>query len=357
MLKISRLQRTPVDRLTEIWAARYVPDLSTLSLPQEQLSLTELLEAASSNGRKETVTKLQRILDIHCKCAGIQTSVLFAYIPNVVNLTEAQGIARAAGQVYQAILDIHRQESPTNAFLTGLHETTIIDMSSAMPGLDPDIVEQLATALELPLQRFREQHLSSSDRRALGFMSTQFHLSAKLVLNRLTLAEQVLLSPYFRFVEEQVCIPWQRICTAAANHADNSPALLLVEQMLPKSRKIAASVFRKAVQIFPNYRSRRGKLSEPGVKASSIRDIEMFQAYLWLCVLEGRMAAVEEELYPLSAMVYPSVNVTWELVEQMLRLLVDEIVMQVSPSQVSLVQPYLSAMQEIFAPPQLGAEW
>jgi hypothetical protein len=83
----------------------------------------------------------------------------------------------------------------------------------------------------------------------------------------------------------------------------------------------------------------------------------MFQAYLWLCVLEGRMAAIEEELYPLSAMVYPSVNVTWELVEQMLRLLVDEIVMQVSPSQVSLVQPYLSAMQQIFAPPQIDAEW
>jgi hypothetical protein len=357
MLKISRLQETPVDRLTEIWAARYVPDLSTLSLSEEQLSLAELLEAASPKGRKETVTKLQRILDIHCKCAGIQTSVLFSYIPNVVNLTESQGIARAAGQVYQAILDIHRQQSPTNTFLASLPKATTIDMSSAMPGLDPGIVEQLATALELPLQHFRERHLSSSDRRALGFMSTQFHLSAKLVLNRLTLAEQVLLSPYFRFIEEQVCIPWQRICTAAANHADDSPAFVLVEQMLPKSRKIASSVFRKAIQIFPNYRSRRGKLSEPGVKASSVRDIEMFQAYLWLCVLEGRMAAVEEELYPLSAMVYPSVNVTWELVEQMLRLLVDEIVMQVSPSQVSLVEPYLSAMQEIFVSPQIDTEW
>ena len=349
------VKNASVERLLKLWAARYVPDLSTLSSQASKCAVSELVRAASPDGRVQTVAKLSQIVEIHCKCAGIQTSVLFSYIPNIVNLTESQGIAKVAGEVYQKVLEVYQEQLPPSTFLAAVQQVGTVDVSVealksfVMPALEPSVVEQLATAIEPILQEFQEQHLSSSDRRTIGFMSTQFHLSSTLVLNRLSLPEQLLLSPYFKFIEEQVCIPWQRICTAACQYPTDSQVLTLVEQLLPASLEIAISVYNQAIQLYPHYRSRRGRLSEPGVKASSIRDIEMFQAYLALSVLEQNMTVVEQELHPLCVMVYPSVDVSWELVEQMIKLLVNEIFARVKPEHKSLLLPYTSAMQQLFS--------
>lgn len=357
MLVTTPLEKSlTVKRLLNLWAARYVPDLSTLSLTSHKCTTTELMEAASPQGREKTASKLSRLIEIHCKCAGIRTSILFSYIPNVVNLTESQGIATSSAQVYQKVLSVYQKQSPNSGLITALSQVEAIDIStdlykvSVMPKLELPEISSLVTILTPELMQFQTQHLSASNQKTLGFMSTQFHLSSKVLLNRLNLPEQLLLSPYFKFIEEQVCIPWQRVCAAAGQHSFNSPILALVEQLIPKSQEIAARVYRKALELYPNYRSRRGKLDEPEVKASSIRDVEMFQAYLWVCVLEQNMAAMEKELYPLCEMVYPSVNVSWELVEKMVRLLVEKITIRLDSQQKSIVQPYTTAMQKLFAP-------
>ncbi len=355
------LVTTPLDknitvkRLLNIWAARYVPDLSTLSLTTNKCTTTELMEATSPQGREKTVTKLSRLIEIHCKCAGIRTSILFSYIPNVVNLTESQGIATSSAQVYEKVLSVYKKHSLTSDLISALSQVETVDIStdlykvSVMPKLELPEVSSLVTILTPELMQFQSQHLSANNQNTLGFMSTQFHLSSKVLLNRLSLPEQLLLSPYFKFVEEQVCIPWQRVCTAAAQHSLNSPVLALVEQLIPKSQEIATRVYRHALERYPTYRSRRGKLDHPEVKASSIRDVEMFQAYLWVCVLEQSMAVMEKELYPLCEMVYPSVSVSWELVESMVGLLVDKILIRLNSEQQSIVQPYTTAMQKLFA--------
>jgi hypothetical protein len=346
---------TSVTRLIKLWAERYIPDLSTLSKKAEPLTCSELLEATSLQGRTKTVAKVQNIVEINCKCAGIQTNALFSYIPNVVGLTESQGIAKGAAQVYQKVLEVYQEQSPPPTLLAAMPQIGNVDFSVdaftklAIPGLYLSEVKQLAMALEPVLLQLQEQYLSASDWRTIGFMSTQFHLSAKLVLNRLTLAEQVLLSPYFKFVEEQVCIPWQRVCAAATKHEPDSPLLATVLQMLPASQEIAKQVYHRAAQLYPNHRSRRGGLMEPGVRASSIRDIEMFQGYLWLCTLEGNMTAVEQELLPLCIMVFPSIDVAWELVEHILPLLVNEIQTRLLPAQMRLLLPYTQAMQQLFS--------
>lgn len=356
MLRTARLiDNASVTRLTHLWAERYVPDLSTLSSSTGCLNFSELTEAASPEGRAKTAAKLQRIVEINCKCAGIQTNVLFSYIPNVVRLTESQGIARAAALVYQKVLEVYQTQLPSPALLDTIPPNESVNHSinvqrlSAMLKLSLLEVNQLATSLEPLLLQLQQEHLSAPDRRAIGFMSTQFHLSAKLVLNRLTLSEQLLLSPYFKFVEEQVCIPWQRVCAAAARHELDSHILVLVQKLLPASPEIAKRVYYRAVQLYPNHRSQRGALNEPAVRISSIRDIEMFQAYLWLCALEGNMSAVEEELLPLCRMVFPSIEVSWELVEQLIPLLVTEIEARVSSSQMRILQPYTQAMQQLFS--------
>lgn len=344
-----------VERLTQIWAERYIPDLSTLSSGTESFALSELLEAASPEGRTKTVAKLKGMVEINCKCAGIQTNAIFSYIPSIVSLTEAQGIAKVAGQVYLNTLDFYRkQPSPPHLETTELKQKTI-DLSKDTLNLEPIPklslleVQQLAIILEPLLQQFQEQHLSAIDRRAIGFMSTQFHLTAKLILQRLTTPEQLLLSPYFKFIEEQVCIPWQRICAAAANHKSDSLNVAIVKKMLPISRAIAQRVYKRAVRAYPNHHSRRGSLIKPGVKASSIRDIEMFQGYLWLCLLEESMASVEEELLPLCLMVFPNIDVRWELVEQLMPLLASEIQVCLSSDQADFLKPYTRGMQQLFS--------
>ena len=354
MLRTTTLvNNTSVERLAKLWAERYVPDLSTFSSSTGYLASSELVEAASPQGRVQTVAKLQRMVEINCKCAGIQTNVIFSYIPNVVSLTESQGIAKTASQVYQKVLEIYQQQSMPPALLSAIPKGETLDLSAdvfkseAMPRLSLLEVKHLATAIEPILLQLQSKHLSTTDRRTIGFMSTQFHLSAKLVLNRLTISEQLLLSPYFKFVEEQVCIPWQRVCAAAAKHELNSPILALVQKLLPVSQEIAKRVYNQAAQLYPNHRSRRGGLSDAGVRTSSIRD--MFQEYLWLCALEGNMRAVEEELLPLCMMVFPSIDVTWELVEQLLPLLVAEIQELLLPAQIRLLLPYTQAMQQLFS--------
>ena len=358
MLKNTRpVNNTSVEYLLNLWAKRYVPDLSTLCLQQDSLSISQLVEATSKEGRAKTAAKVQRLLKTSCECAGIKTDILFSYIPNVVNLSETQRIVQVVLQIYGKVIEIYKHQSPLPAALvkvpqqlfgTGDMSTNAL-IPSAKLALEVPAVEQFAMTLEPMLQQLREQHKLAKDRRTTGFISTQFHLSTELVLQNVTPVQQVLLNPYFKFVEEQVCIPLQRVCYAAALHDSGSPILAIVVQLLPLSREIASTVYRRAIQLHPNYRSLRGGLSHPRVMASTLRDLEMLQVYLWVCVLEGNTAAVEQELLPLCLMVFPTVEVTWELVKQMLQLLMDELIARVKLSHKHHLLPYTQAMQKLFS--------
>lgn len=363
MLPTTRLvNETSVERLTKLWAARYVPDLSTFSSQADCFTVSDLLQAASPEGRDKTVAKVQRSLQINCEFAEIKMNALFSYIPNIVNLIESGHIAEYAALVYERVLSIYKEQSPPNGSLPAMPQTAALnlfgeafDSSSnvftewVMPALELPAVEQLASSLDPVLLQLRKQHLLAQDPRSTGFTSTQFHFSTKLILHKLTIPEQVLLSPYFKFVEEQISIPWQRVCNAAAQHELDSPALTAVEQLLAASHEIASAVYHRAAQLYPNHHSRRGGLFNPDVKISSIRDLEMFQGYLCLCVLERSMKVMEQELLPLCVMVFPSVDVRWELVQNMLSLLADELMERLNPEQKMLLLPYTQAMQQLFS--------
>jgi hypothetical protein len=324
--------------------------------------LEEFMTVASPQGRSQTFDKLQRLIKIDCECAGIKTDALFSYIPNIVNLTESQQIAQCVLQVYQQALELYTQQSPPPNALDALSQT--VTSSSSAGELDISShafiqwttralklvgIDQIAMAIEPGLHKLREQHLLSKDRRSIGFITTQFHFSTQSVLRRLTLPEQVLLRPYFRFIEDQTCMPLQRVCAAAARYNFDSPTLSLVGQLLPASQEIASNVYRRAAQLYPNHRSLRGGLNNPDVMISTLRDLQMFQGYLWLCVLEQSMAAAEQELLPLSILVFPSVSVSWDLVRGMLELLVEELVRRVTPELASIFQPYTQALQQLFS--------
>lgn len=118
--------------------------------------------------------------------------------------------------------------------------------------------------------------------------------------------------------------------------------------MLPLASEISSTVYFQMLKLFPSHRNIRGGLSDPDVTHSSLRDLDMFQGYLWLCVLEANLKPVENELVPLCVMVLPSVGVKWDMTHKWLRLLLDEIESRVLPEDHPIVLKYIQGVESAF---------
>lgn len=361
LVAVNYIKTPSVERLVKLWAERYKPDLSSLSSVTDDTPFYgELIKAASPEGRALTASKLHnRLVTIKCQMAGIQTNALYSYIPNIVDLSEANRLTNFALLVYMKLLEIYQDPSPTAAEEKALISTAATTSGEGsfsswqmlsieawgMPG-----IQEIAAGIEPILLEFQQEHILSKDWRTLGFITTLLNFSNKLLVlsQKLTPQEQLLIHPYFRFIEEQVALPWQRVCIAAAKYQVDSPTFKLVEQLFPVSQDIAQTVYSQLIQLLPNHRSRRGDLTDPGVTHSCLRDLEMFQAYLWLCLLEDNMAPIELELVDLCLMVLPGVKVKWEMIELCNKLLAEEIIARLTPSQRNLIQPYTDGLQQAF---------
>ncbi len=350
MLKSTHVVTTPsVKRLLKLWALRYKTDLSSLLLSQEP-SIGSLLQIALPEGRVKTVAKLKdKLLNINSQMAWIQTKSLYNYLPNVLDFNEAKKITESTILVYKVLFRIYeKQLLRDDLFAIKLLQTVKNFEHSYVNEFKIITIEELAYALEPILMAFQEQQMACKDWRTLGFMTTQLKFTNKLILNQITQSEKLLVSPYLKFIEEQVAIPWQRVCIASANHDLDSPALALVEEMLPLADEIAQTVYHRIVELFPEHRSRSGFLNNPNVAQSSIRDLTMFQAYLWLCVLEESLVSVEAELVDLCFMVMEKVEVKWGVLQKWNQILIDEIINRVKPEHKTILLPYTQGMQKAF---------
>ncbi len=340
MLTTVQLINNPsVERLVNLWAGRYKLDLSSLSLNSTS-SDNLLLQVTSAQGRASTAAKMkENILNVNCQMAWIQTKTLYAYIPNILDLNEARRITQFAFRVYRKLLEIYQKQSLTE---------TATNPGESLAALGMPAITELAYALEPTLLMFQEQHMVSKDWRSLGFMTTQINFCNKLILKKLQPIEQTLLAPYLRFIEEQVAMPWQRVCVAAAKHELGGTKLNLVERMLPAAPEIAEAIYQRLFELLPNHRSRRGTLSDANVMHSCLRDLNMFQAYLWLCFLEDNIAPIEQELLPLCAMVVEGVNIKWEMTQKWCEVLTSEILSRVTQEEKELLLPYMEQLQAVF---------
>jgi Phycobilisome protein len=349
MLVGSQLSQVPtVERLVTLWGDRYLPDLSILSIGNDPHVRNELRKASSPVGRTQTVGKLHKnLVEESCKLAAVRTKDLYNHLPDGFDIKEVIQLAHFASRVYFKLLEVY-QTTPASVrpFKKELHPS-IGDSSLEAWGIPK--ISQLADTLEPLLLEFQEQHLLSQDWRTLGFITTQINFSNALLIEQLTPVEQVLINPYFKFLEEQVALPWQRVCAAAAKHSLTSPAFVLVEQMLPKTSEISNAVYdRLRKSSFQSHQSRRGRLDNPAVKHSCLRDLSMFQAYLWLCVLQGNSNVVEQELVALCVMVLESVGIPWKMTARGNEFLIDEILSRLNASQKYLIGPYSEGMSKAF---------
>jgi Phycobilisome protein len=194
------------------------------------------------------------------------------------------------------------------------------------------------------------QKYTAEDPRVIGFVSMQFHYTGQQLLQRISPWEQERVKNYFKVIDDHLYMPLQRAYRAAAKHNEDSEALMVVQQLLPVSSDIAKNICERVIKLYPNYCTRNGLLQEEKIKISSIRDTEMFQVYLWVCLLEGNMSVIFQELFPLCVMLYPALKVQWELIRQMLHLLGKETCNNLGSEQQNIFLPYFQVLWQMFSP-------
>ncbi|MEM7726797.1 MAG: hypothetical protein AAF208_10555 [Cyanobacteria bacterium P01_A01_bin.45] len=343
MLKTTKKLQTPtVQNFLSLWEQRYKADLSSSNLTNPP-SYSLLIATSSFEGRSLTATKMKdKFLSVNCQMAWIQTKNLYSYIPNILDLQEARRITQFSFRIYRKLLEIYQNQS---------HKTEILSQSkldvSLVELITPDI-EDLAYSLEPILLVFQEQHVASKDWRSLGFMTTQLNFCNQLILKKLQPQERILLAPYLKFVEEQVSMPWQRVCANAARYKMSSPRIHIVEHIFSHASELAEKVYQRLVSLLPNYYSRRGNLSDAPIRYSCIRDLNMFQAYLCLCLLEDSLKSIEIELLPLCAMVVEGVDIKWEVTKTWCKVLAEELENSIDAEYIDLLIHFTQGMKNLF---------
>ncbi len=274
-------------------------------------------------------------------------------------------IAADSFNIYQTVLDVYTKQAPFRQLSTVMNlagENELLYKKALEIYTEQVAPSQLATAIGANVGAMRRKYIKD-DPRVIGFVNMQFHYTSQMLLEPLSALERclttsrcasTLVGAYFKVIDDHLSMPLQRAYAAAAQHDYDSYALSAVQQLLPHSTQIAKNVFQKIVKIYRNYHSCTGFLTDSVVKTSSIRDVEMFQVYLWVCALEKDISAIQQELFPLCVMLYPTLKVQWELIRQMLHLLRQEIGDRLTPKLADTLIPYFEVLWQMFSPEVFG---
>ncbi|WOD41590.1 hypothetical protein [Nodosilinea sp. E11] len=209
--------------------------------------------------------------------------------------------------------------------------------------------QQFSVTASKRLGAIRQQH-TAVDPRVIGFISMQFHYCGQMLSAEAPESERETLQSYFKVVDDLLYMPLNRAYAAAANYDYDDPRLETVRLALPATTHIAHSIVNRVIELCPDYATYTGPLSASVVRASSIRDVEMFQIYLWTCMLENNISAIAQELFPLCVMLYPTLKVNWGLVRLMVNLLDQELSACVGSANVRYYEPHYDAMLSMFSP-------
>ncbi|HLO86383.1 MAG TPA: hypothetical protein VK203_15490 [Nostocaceae cyanobacterium] len=347
--------KVSVESLAQQWAKKYVQSVQINTSTQQSSDALSLSEIVSLAGREKTAEKITESLRSVSAKAWSKTEELLAteikrhsIDGNIINPWE---IAADSFKIYQKALEVYTQPaaSPPLSLVTKLAQEGNLLYEKALEVYTEQVApNQLATVISADIGALRKKY-ASLDPRIIGFVSMQFHYTSRMLIEPLEPLEQAIMSAYFKVIDDHLYMPLQRAYEAAANHDYDSPVMSAVRQILPVSTEIAKKICQRIIEFFPNYQSMSGFLSDPIVKTSSIRDVEMFQVYLWVCALEGSIAAIQQELFPLCVMLYPTLNVQWELIRQMLHLLRYEMQERLTHQQANTLMPFFQALSQMFS--------
>ncbi len=324
-LEMAKDSQAKVSSLAALWAKNYIISVTTRDAAERLRKSADLAEITSHEGRVRTANHLKQKLKLASAQAWSLTENLLS------EEIQRHGIDLNSINPWQIAADSH------DLFQKALDAYG-----------DRVTPRRLSVVVGGAFGRVRQKY-TADDPRAIGFVSMQFHYTGQTLLESLSSAERLLLEPYFKVMDDHLYMPLRAAYEAAANHAPNSPALRAVQHLLPISTRIAQEVCKQVCRQHPSYESYSGALSTSQVRTSSIRDVEMFQVYLCLCVLEDSLQSVQQELFPLCAMLYPRLRVNWRLVQEMLQAIGWEMHDRLSPNDVAVFLPYLGTLMEMFS--------
>lgn len=346
--------------LASQWAKKYLQNLDNGLYQQSEPERESLKNVVSQDGRKKTAQSLLGSLRTVSHQAWNRVEILLAteakrhkIDPELINPWE---ITAESFKIYEKTLKVYTQQAPLRQLSTVMRlARTGEPLSEKALSIYTEQVapSQLATVIGYSVGEIRKKY-TEQDPRVIGFVSMQFHYTSQMLLDTLSPLERSIISAYFKVIDDHLYMPLQRVYEAAAEHDYDSKELSAVQSLLPVSTEIAKNISKRIIDIYPNYRCSSGRLSDAAVMISSIRDIEMFQVYLWLSTLEGSVAAITQELFPLCVMLYPTFNVQWELIRQMLHLLGQEIRQRLTSQQVHTLMPYYQVLWQMFSPEVFG---
>jgi hypothetical protein len=345
-----------VESLAQQWAKKYIGNLKVDSDRTEKIEILNLSEIVSPEGRKRTAQKILESLRSVSARAWSKTEALLSTEVQKhgidLNLINPWEIAGDSFNIYQKALDVYTQQTtskPLSLVMKLVEEENPLYKEALEVYTEQVAPSKLATVIGADIGKLRKKY-TSHDPRVIGFVSMQFHYTSQMLLQGLEPIEQSLISIYFKVIDDHLYMPLQRAYEAAAKHDSDSVALSAVQKLLPISTQIAKRICERVIEVYPNYNSMSGRLSNPIVKTSTIRDVEMFQIYLWVCALETSCGAIQEELFPLCVMLYPRLKVQWELIRQMLHLLRQEIDISLTSKQAETLMPYFQVLWDMFSP-------
>lgn len=335
--------------LLTTWVTRYLPNLGLIPSSLRSHFEARISVVISPQSREITRNKILKNLSSNCAFAGLQAQKLMmeGNLPLVFN--EAKELGEEINNIYEYLLQCYVDDF---VFSPVLEKFQSIDSQASRKDVAAKILpafDRLMKGLEPSLIRLQKKHLQSNNLRAIGFLTTQLHLTRKRVLDGLDAYERIWLSPYLQLTEELVCMPWRRICEAAKRGYSRQAEMGMVEMMLPKAESIALNVYQRAMRTYSTHISRQGWIHSEAVQRSSLRDLNMFQAYIWLVVLERNLSVIENELLPLCLLVFPCSDVRWQLVESGIKWLCEDIQTHLNPQQRVLFSYYAKLIQSRFS--------
>ncbi|QFS48505.1 hypothetical protein [Nostoc sphaeroides] len=315
---VTKLETVANQPFSEAWAKKY---LRNLAEQDDRIEVLKRSEIAS-----EVATTLTQALRTTSLQAWGRTEALLSQevIRHQIDpeLIDPWEVAKDTHKIYQTTLSAYAEQISPAKF---------------------------STRIARDLGKIRQKY-TADDPRVIGFISMQFHYSGQILLNLTPPVQQASLRAYFKVIDDHLYMPLQRAYQAAAECAYDAPPLQAVQKLLPLCSEIATKIAERVMQMYPNYQCHTGRLSDTRVQISSVRDIEMFQVYLWVCVLENNISAVQQELFPLCVMLYPRLKVRWEFVRQLIHLLGTEIRSRLEPQQAAYFLPYYDSLWAMFSP-------
>lgn len=336
------------NELLKIWIARYLPDLGAISSYVRRHAENRLRLAISDSSRVATTRKLRQHLASDCAHAATDTHQLLLATGNHIDTWQLKNLSTYIQTLYVTLIDCYEQSFIFSPTLEYLHTIDCETERLTAAGLVIPKFENLLLTIGPILRELKAVYFSSINRHLLGFMTTQIHFTCQHIISHLDLDERLWLAPYLNLLDELICIPWQHICSVVTAIDGREETVALVKKMLPQMSAISALTYQKALQTYPNHRSSQGRIQSTGVQRSSLRDLSMFQAYIWLCILEGDVSIIEKRLLPICLQVFPITKVNWELVIFAIQTILETTQLQLNTSERELFDPQAETIQNLF---------